>query len=102
MTQKRYPLHPGQEYPRPFYSCVPMEDYEALKKKLDAAQKECIRIVELYRNDHEQFEHEIDRILNKFENPVMAEYIDRMTMLENENRTLKEMNAKLQEQLLKV
>jgi hypothetical protein len=33
----------------PLYATVPKTEYDALKKKLDICQKECIRIAELYK-----------------------------------------------------
>ena len=32
MSQKDYPLHPGQTMPQPYYCTIPLEEYESLKK----------------------------------------------------------------------
>lgn len=32
MSQKYYPLHPGQTHPEPYYCTIPLEEYESLKK----------------------------------------------------------------------
>ena len=40
-----------------------MAEYQALQKKLDICQKECIRIAELYQRDKKLFNNKIQRII---------------------------------------
>lgn len=47
----------------PLYATVPMAEYQALQKKLDICQKECIRIAELYQRDKQLFNNKIQRII---------------------------------------
>lgn len=47
----------------PLYATVPKAEYDALKKKLDICQKECIRIAELYKRDKQLFNNKIQRII---------------------------------------
>lgn len=49
--------------PAPLYATVPMAEYQALQKKLDICQKECIRIAELYQRDKQLFNNKIQRII---------------------------------------
>lgn len=49
----------------PLYATVPKAEYDALKKKLDICQKECIRIAELYKRDKKLFENEIQQIIEQ-------------------------------------
>lgn len=49
--------------PAPLYATVPMVEYQALQKKLDICQKECIRIAELYQRDKQLFNTKIKRIV---------------------------------------
>lgn len=51
----------------PLYATVPKAEYDALKKKLDICQKECIRIVELYKRDRKLFNNKIQRIIRHIE-----------------------------------
>ena len=32
MSEKSYPLHPGQTHVEPYYCTIPLEEYEHLKK----------------------------------------------------------------------
>lgn len=52
---------------RPLFQMVPYDEYEKIKNKLDAAQKECIRIADLYRRDRDAFNREIDRIMARLD-----------------------------------
>lgn len=52
----------------PLYATVPKAEYDALKKKLDICQKECIRIAELYQRDKQLFNNKIQRIIRHIEN----------------------------------
>ena len=47
----------------PLYATVPKAEYDALKKKLDICQKECIRIAELYQRDKQLFNSKIQHII---------------------------------------
>lgn len=49
----------------PLYATIPMAEYQALQKKLDICQKECIRIAELYKRDKKLFENEIQKIIER-------------------------------------
>ena len=51
----------------PLYATVPKAEYDALKKKLDICQKECIRIAELYKRDKQRFGTKIERIIKHIE-----------------------------------
>ncbi|MDY6387809.1 MAG: hypothetical protein SPL21_10080 [Fibrobacter sp.] len=51
----------------PLYATVTMAEYQALKKKLDICQKECIRIAELYKRDKQRFCTKIERIIKHIE-----------------------------------
>lgn len=43
MTQKKnYPLHPGQTHTTPFYTQLPLEEYEAIMKE-NARMKEALK-----------------------------------------------------------
>lgn len=64
---KNYPLHPQTEA-TPLYTTVPTIEYETMKRKLDTAQKECIRIAELYKKDRKKFEAEMDRLAAMIDN----------------------------------
>lgn len=33
MSQKDYPLHPGQTMPQPYYCTIPLEEYEHLMRE---------------------------------------------------------------------
>ena len=50
-------------HPAPLYATVSMAEYQALQKKLDICQKECIRIAELYQRDKKFFNTKIKRII---------------------------------------
>lgn len=63
MPQNKYPLHAHQSNAAPLYATVPMAEYQALQKKLDICQKECIRIAELYQRDKQLFHNKIKRII---------------------------------------
>ena len=39
-----------------------------MKRKLDTAQKECIRIAELYKKDRKKFEADMDRLAAMIDN----------------------------------
>ena len=49
--------------PAPLYATVPKAEYQALQKKLDICQKECIRIAELYQRDKQLFITKIQRTI---------------------------------------
>ena len=51
-------------HPAPLYATVPKAEYDALKRKLDICQKECIRIAELYQRDKQLFNRKMKRIVN--------------------------------------
>ena len=51
----------------PLYATIPMAEYQALQKKLDICQKECIRIAELYQRDKQLFNTKIQRIIRHIE-----------------------------------
>lgn len=65
--KKNYPLHPQTEA-TPLYTTVQTIEYETIKRKLDTAQKECIRIAELYKKDRKKFEAEMDRLAAMIDN----------------------------------
>ena len=52
----------------PLYATVLMAEYQALQKKLDICQKECIRIAELYKHDKQLFNRKMKRIVNHIKN----------------------------------
>ena len=56
----------------PLYATVPKAEYDALKKKLDICQKECIRIAELYKQDKQRFCTKIERIIKHIEETMNA------------------------------
>lgn len=56
----------------PLYATVPKSEYDALKKKLDICQKECIRIAELYKRDKQRFCTKIERIIKHIEETMNA------------------------------
>ena len=56
----------------PLYATVPKDEYDALKKKLDICQKECIRIAELYKRDKQRFCTKIERIIKHIEETMNA------------------------------
>lgn len=56
----------------PLYATVPKAEYDALKKKLDICQKECIRIAELYKRDKKLFENEIQQIIERINESNMV------------------------------
>lgn len=56
----------------PLYATVPKAEYDALKKKLDICQKECIRIAELYKRDKQRFCAKIERIIKHIEETTNA------------------------------
>lgn len=99
-NSKNYPCLPGQTHPRPLNVEIPMADFEATKRKLDAAQKECIRIADLYRHDKARLEHELDRLVAMLDHgEITAQESAQMQTLKAENETLKKMNADLQGRL---
>ena len=49
-----------------------MAEYQALQKKLDICQKECIRIAELYKRDRKRFEAKIERMIKRIEEIMNA------------------------------
>ena len=49
----------------PLYATVPKAEYDAIRRKLDICQKECIRIAELYKRDKKLFEIEIQQIIER-------------------------------------
>lgn len=57
------PHHLNPNHAAPLYATVPMAEYQALQKKLDICQKECIRIAELYQRDKQLFNTKIQRII---------------------------------------
>ena len=91
---------------RPLFQMVPYDEFEQIKNKLNVAQKECIRIADLYRNHRDAFFLEIDKIMAKIDsNPdykaVANDIVSENKHLKEENATLKECNSKLQESLVK-
>ena len=56
----------------PLYATVPKAEYDALKKKLDICQKECIRIAELYKRNKQRFCTKIERIIKHIEETMNA------------------------------
>lgn len=71
MTIDKHHLLPNCK-PAPLYATVPMAEYQALQKKLDICQKECIRIAELYKRDKKLFENEIQRIIERINESSMV------------------------------
>ena len=39
MLNHDYPLHPGQTHAEPYYCTIPLEEYEALKKRIEKLEK---------------------------------------------------------------
>lgn len=37
----KYPLHPGQTHAEPYYCTIPLEEYEALKKRVRLLEHVC-------------------------------------------------------------
>lgn len=66
MSIDKHHLLPNHK-PAPLYATVTMAEYQALKKKLDICQKECIRIAELYKHDKQLFNSKIQRIIRHIE-----------------------------------
>lgn len=62
--------------PAPLYATVQMAEYQALQKKLDICQKECIRIAELYQRDKQLFNTKIKRIIRHI-NEAKRNYVTR-------------------------
>lgn len=96
-----YPTKPRTQQvtnARPLFQTVPYEEYERILAKLDIAQKECMRIADLYRRDRDAFNREIDKIMSKIDSENFSSSVDNFIQkLQNENATLKNLNAKLQE-----
>ena len=63
-------------HPAPLYATVPKAEYDALKRKLDICQKECIRIAELYQRDQQLFNNKIQRIIRHI-NESKRNYVTR-------------------------
>lgn len=63
-------------HPAPLYATVPKAEYDALKRKLDICQKECIRIAELYQRDQQLFHNKIKRIIRHI-NEAKRNYVAR-------------------------
>lgn len=89
---------------QPLFHTIPYEDYERLKAKLDATQKECIRIAELYRKDKDLCHKEIEKIMARIDtDPDYPKAINDISAinqeLRNENAEIKKQNAWLQESL---
>lgn len=82
---------------------VPYDEYEKIKNKLDVAQKECIRIADLYRRDRDAFNHEIDRIMARLDSgqDEAFQYGGVISGLLEENQQLISENAELKEKLTK-
>lgn len=55
--------HLNPNHIAPLYATVPLAEYQALQKKLDICQKECIRIAELYEHDKQLFNNKLKRII---------------------------------------
>ena len=55
--------HLNPNHIQPLYATVPLAEYQALQKKLDICQKECIRIAELYQRDKQLFNNKMKRIV---------------------------------------
>ena len=55
--------HLNPNHATPLYATVPMAEFQALQKKLDICQKECVRIAELYQRDKKLFHNKIKRII---------------------------------------
>ena len=88
---------------RPLFKTVPYDEYEKIKNKLDVAQKECIRIADLYRRDRDAFNHEIDRIMARLDSgqDEAFQYGGVISGLLEENQQLISENAELKEKLTK-
>lgn len=56
----------------PLYATVPKSEYDAIRRKLDICQKECIRIAELYKRDKQRFCTKIERIIKHIEETMNA------------------------------
>ena len=89
---------------QPLFHTIPYEDYERLKAKLDATQKECIRIAELYRKDKDLCHKEIEKIMARIDtDPDYPEAINDISAinqeLRNENAEIRKLNAWLKESL---
>lgn len=56
----------------PLYATVPKAEYDAIRRKLDICQKECIRIAELYKRDKKLFENEIQQIIERINESNMV------------------------------
>lgn len=79
----------------PLYATILQEDYDRLQNKLDVCQKECIRIVELYRKDKNLFEKEIEKIMSTIDND--PDYKQALGDLAISNQRYKDENAALKE-----
>ncbi len=57
---------------QPLYTAVPRDHFDAVCRKLDSVEKECLRIASLYeaeRAKSAKLERELDRILARLDNP---------------------------------
>ena len=81
----------------PLYATVLQKDYNRLKDKLDACQKECIRIAELYRTNRNQCNLEIEKIIARIDSD--PDYTKVLGDLSVQNQQLLSENAQLQNRL---
>lgn len=81
----------------PLYATVLQKDYNRLKDKLDACQKECIRIAELYRTNRNQCNLEIEKIIDRIDSD--PDYTKVLGDLSVQNQQLLSENAQLQNRL---
>ena len=74
------PHHLNPNHAQPLFTTVPRDHYDAVCRKLDTCQKECIRIAALYEAEKAKtakLERELDNILTKLDNP--EEYLNDRT-----------------------
>lgn len=51
MPTDSYPLHPGQTHAEPYYCTIPLEEYEALKKRIQELEKLQLETMDIIVND---------------------------------------------------
>lgn len=77
-NEKHYPLHPGQTQPLPYYTQVPTEEYEALKREVQ-------QLRELTAGNRTTIDDVVE-----------------INTLTSEVKALREMNAKAKEEITKL